>query len=45
MKKIKCGITGHSGSIGNALLKETSNIKFEFFKGDITKKKCCKKMD
>jgi len=43
MKKIKCGITGHSGSIGNALLKETSNIKFEFFKGDITKKNAVKK--
>lgn len=43
MKKIKCGITGHTGSIGKALLKETSFIKFELFKGDITKKKDVRK--
>ncbi|MBD1140983.1 SDR family oxidoreductase [Pelagibacterales bacterium SAG-MED39] len=37
MVKIKCGVTGHTGSIGRALLKENSSIKFELFRGDITK--------
>ena len=45
MIKIKCGITGHTGSIGKQILKEGSSFQFKFFKGDITKKKRCKEMD
>ena len=37
MKKIKCGITGHTGSLGKILLKKSSSLKFKHFKGDITK--------
>ena len=43
MIKIKCGITGHTGSIGKQILKEGSSFQFKFFKGDITKKKDVKK--
>lgn len=39
MKKVRCGITGHTGSIGKALLKENTFLKFDFFKGEITNKK------
>ena len=43
MKKIKCGITGHTGSIGRQLLKANLFYQFNYFKGDITKKKDLKK--
>ena len=33
-KKIICGITGHTGSIGKNLIKK-DNFKFIFFKDDI----------
>ena len=39
MVKIRCGITGQTGSIGRVLLKNGSFLKFESFKGDITKRK------
>ena len=38
-KKIICGITGSTGSIGKNLIKNTKNFKFIYFKKDITKKK------
>ena len=38
-KKITCGITGHTGSIGKNLIKNKKNFKFFYFKRDITKKK------
>ena len=37
-KKIICGITGSTGSIGKNLIKNTKNFKFIYFKKDITKK-------
>jgi len=37
MIKIKCGITGHTGSLGKILLKKSSSLKFKHFNGDITK--------
>ena len=43
MIKIKCGITGHTGSMGKQILKEGLSFQFKFFKGDITKKKDVKK--
>ena len=39
MVKIRCGITGQTGSIGRVLLKNGSFLKFESLKGDITKRK------
>jgi nucleoside-diphosphate-sugar epimerase len=36
-KKIICGITGHTGSIGTHLTKNTKNFEFIYFKEDITK--------
>ena len=39
-KKIRCGITGHTGSIGRNLIKLfRDKIIFHPFKGDVTKKK------
>ena len=39
-KKIRCGITGHTGSIGRNLIKlYRDKIIFHPFKGDVTKKK------
>ena len=43
MIKIKCGITGHTGSIGKQILKEGFIFSIQIFKGDITKKKDVKK--
>ena len=37
-KKIICGITGHTGSLGKNLIKKTKNFKFKYFNQDITKK-------
>ena len=37
-KKIICGITGYTGSIGSHLTANTKNYKFVYFKKDITKK-------
>ena len=42
-KKINCGITGHTGSLGSELLKKNIGVKFIKFKGDITNKKHIKK--
>ena len=38
-KKIVCGITGHSGSIGKNLIRNKKNFKFLYFKKDVTNKK------
>ena len=36
---LKCGITGHSGTLGSQLIKKKFNFKFITFKGDICRKK------
>ena len=38
-KKIICGITGYTGSIGKNLIKNTKKFKFVYFKEDIINKK------
>ena len=39
-RRIKCGITGHTGTIGKSIIKKNKKeIKFIFFKGNIIKKK------
>lgn len=38
-KKIICGITGYTGSIGKNLIKNTKNFKFIYFKKDIINEK------
>lgn len=38
-KRILCGITGHTGSIGKNLIKKKNNFKFVYFTKDITQKK------
>ena len=38
-KKIICGITGYTGSIGKNLTKNTKKFKFVYFKEDIVNKK------
>jgi len=40
---IKCGITGHTGNLGSALIKTNKNIKFFKFNGDITNKNLVRK--
>ena len=40
---IKCGITGHTGNLGSALIKANKNIKFFKFNGDIKNKNLVKK--
>jgi len=35
---MKCGITGSTGTLGKVFLKKNNKIKFNKFKGDITKK-------
>jgi len=35
---IKCGITGHSGNLGSAIIKKNKNIKFIKFNGDVANK-------
>lgn len=37
--QIRCGITGHSGTIGRNLIKSDKKIKFIYFKGNIINKK------
>jgi len=37
--QIKFGITGHTGSLGRAIIKSTKNIKYIYFKDDIRNKK------
>ena len=36
---LKFGITGHTGSLGRAIIKSTKNIKYIYFKDDIRNKK------
>ena len=36
---LKCGITGHSGTLGSQLIKKKFNFKFIIFKDDICRKK------
>ena len=36
---LKFGITGHTGSLGKAIIKSTKNIKYIYFKDDIRNKK------
>ena len=36
---LKFGITGSTGSLGKEIIKSKFNIKFSYFRGDITKKK------
>ena len=36
---LKCGITGHSGTLGSQLVKKKFNFKFIIFKDDICRKK------
>ena len=36
---LKCGITGHSGTLGSQLIKKKFNFKFIIFKDDICIKK------
>jgi nucleoside-diphosphate-sugar epimerase len=36
---LKCGITGHSGTLGSQLIKKKFNFKFIVFKDDICRKK------
>jgi len=38
-KKLACGITGHTGSIGKNLIRNKKNFSFFCFKKDVTKKK------
>ena len=38
-ERIKCGITGHTGTIGKNLIKANKRIKFIYFKGNIVNKK------
>ena len=40
---IKCGITGHSGNLGSAIIKKNKNIKFIKFNGDVANKNLVKK--
>ena len=40
---INCGITGHSGNLGSAIIKKNKNIKFFKFNGDVTNKKLVNK--
>ncbi len=42
-KKLICGITGHTGSIGRSLIRNKKNLKFIYFKKDIKKKRDVKK--
>ena len=36
---LKCGITGHSGTLGSQLIKKKFNFEFIIFKDDICIKK------
>ena len=36
---MNCGITGHTGALGQEFIKKNKNIKFIKFHGDLTKKK------
>jgi len=38
-KKLICGLTGSTGSLGKELIKKNRNIKFSLFQGDIRNKK------
>ena len=38
-KKLICGLTGSTGSLGKEVIKKNRNIKFSLFKGDIRNKK------
>ena len=40
MKKIKCGITGHTGSIEQQILKEGLSFQFKFFISKLLKPLC-----
>ncbi len=38
-KKIVCGLTGSSGSLGKEIIKRNKDVKFSLFRGDIRNKK------